>query len=130
MVVKIASVVASLLFTVTLAYSQSDSAQISGTVTDHQGLAVAQAKVEIVNQDGLVKREAQTDETGHYSVSLLHAGRYQVVVQVQGFNASTSKDISLTAGQKYRRTCWKERTTSLRRTYGRQCSKKGSTTNT
>jgi hypothetical protein len=99
MLVKIPRVVASLLFSVTLAYSQSDSAQISGTVTDPQGLAVAQAKVEIVNQDGLVKREAQTDETGHYSVSLLPAGRYQVVVQVQGFSASTSKDISLSAGQ-------------------------------
>jgi hypothetical protein len=99
MLVKIASVVVFLSISVTLAFSQSDSGQISGTVTDPQGLAVTQAKVEIVNQDTAVKRESQTDDTGHYSVSLLPAGRYQVVVQAQGFSASTSKDISLAAGQ-------------------------------
>jgi len=81
------------------AYSQSDTGQISGTVNDPQGLAVSQATIEIINQDTLTKRETQTDETGHYSVSLLPGGRYQVVIQAQGFSTSISKDISLAPGQ-------------------------------
>jgi hypothetical protein len=97
--VKILSLAISLLFSVTLAFSQSDSGQISGVVTDPQGLPVSQATVQIINQDTLTKRETQTDEVGHYSASYLPGGRYQVVVQVQGFGAAVSQDISLTAGQ-------------------------------
>jgi Carboxypeptidase regulatory-like domain len=97
--VKILSLAISLLFSATLAFSQSDSGQISGVVTDPQGLPVSQATVQIINQDTLTKRETQTDEVGHYSASYLPGGRYQVVVQVQGFGAAVSQDISLTAGQ-------------------------------
>jgi hypothetical protein len=82
-----------------MAFSQTDTGQISGTVTDPQGLAVTQAPVQIVNQDTLAKREVKTDELGHYSASFLPAGRYQVVVQAQGFSAALSMDITLAAGQ-------------------------------
>jgi hypothetical protein len=82
-----------------LAFSQADSGQISGQVIDPQGLAVTQATVQIVNQDTLAKRETQTDEAGHYSFSFLPGGRYQVVVQAQGFSAAVSADISLAPGQ-------------------------------
>jgi hypothetical protein len=92
-------VIAAVLFSVTLAFSQTDSGQISGTVTDPQGLAIPAAKVEIVNQDTQVKQETKTDDTGHYTITLLPAGRYQVAVQAEGFSAPASKDISLTTGQ-------------------------------
>jgi hypothetical protein len=97
--VKILSLAIFLFFSATLAFSQSDSGQISGVITDPQGLPVSQATVQIVNQDTLTKRETKTDEVGHYSASYLPAGRYQVVVQVQGFGAAVSQDISLAAGQ-------------------------------
>jgi hypothetical protein len=97
--VKILGPAVFLFLGATLAFSQSDSGQISGLVTDPQGLAVTQAKVEIINQDTLTKRETQTDETGHYSVSFLAGGRYQVAVQAQGFSASVSQDITLAPGQ-------------------------------
>jgi hypothetical protein len=97
--VKTLSLAVFLFFSATLAFSQSDSGQISGVVTDPQGLPVSQATVQIVNQDTLAKRETQSDEMGHYSASYLPAGRYQVVVQVQGFGAAVSQDISLAAGQ-------------------------------
>jgi Carboxypeptidase regulatory-like domain len=88
-----------LFLSATLAFSQSDSGQISGQVTDPQGLAVSQAKVEIINQDTLAKRETKTDDAGHYSISNLPAGRYQVAVQLQGFSPAVSADTALAAGQ-------------------------------
>jgi uncharacterized surface anchored protein len=84
---KILSAAASLLFSVTLTFAQSEKGQISGQVTDPQGLAVPKATVEIVNRDTSAKRETKTDEAGHYAVSDLPGGRYQVVVQAQGFGA-------------------------------------------
>lgn len=88
-------------FCVREVFSQSDTGQISGAVTDPQGLAVAGAPVQIINQDTLTKREATTDETGKYLVGLLPPGRYQVVVQAAGFAASISEDIILTSGQQF-----------------------------
>jgi hypothetical protein len=80
-------------------FSQSENGQISGQVTDPQELAVPGATVQIVNQDTLVKRETKTDDDGHYSVPYLPGGRYQVVIQAQGFSAAVSENISLTPGQ-------------------------------
>ena len=97
--VSVLGVLVSLLFGVAPASPQSDNGQISGTVTDPQGLAISAAKVEVINQDTQLKKEAQSDETGHYSVSQLPAGRYQVKVQIEGFASSTSGDITLTVGQ-------------------------------
>jgi len=81
------------------AFSQSDTGQISGVVTDPQGLAVVAAPVQVINQDTLTNRETTTDEAGKYLVGLLPAGRYQVVVQAAGFAASISEDVTLTSGQ-------------------------------
>jgi hypothetical protein len=55
----------------TSTFSQSDNAQVSGTVSDPQGLAVAGAPVQVINQDTLTKRDTVTDETGHYAISFL-----------------------------------------------------------
>jgi hypothetical protein len=80
-------------------FAQVEGGRISGQVTDQQGLAVPQAAVEIVNRDSLVKRQTKTDETGGYSVPLLPAGRYQVVIEAPGFSTYVSKDLLLTQGQ-------------------------------
>ena len=79
---KILCLAVFLFLHVTMAFSQADNGQISGAVTDPQGLPVTQATVQIINQDTLTKREAKTDEMGRYSFSLLPGGRYQVVVEV------------------------------------------------
>jgi Carboxypeptidase regulatory-like domain len=96
---RILSVAASLLFGVTLTLAQSEKGQISGQVTDPQGLAVPNATVEIVNRDTSAQRETKSDEAGHYAVSDLPGGRYLVVVQAQGFGAFSSEDITLAPGQ-------------------------------
>lgn len=97
--VKILSLAIFLFLNTALTFSQSDSGQIAGLVSDPQGLAVTQATVQIVNQETLTKRETKTDETGHYTFSFLPGGRYQVVVEAEGFSTAISQDISLAAGQ-------------------------------
>jgi hypothetical protein len=93
--VKILSALVSLLLSATLACSQSEKGQISGQVTDPQGLGVAKVTVKIVNQDTSAKRETESDETGHFAVSNLPGGRYHVEVQAQGFGAFSSEDITV-----------------------------------
>lgn len=96
--VKIVSSLVFLLFSATLAWSQTENGQISGQVSDPQGLAVVGATVEIVNEQSLAKREVKTDDTGHYSAPYLAAGRYQIVVQAQGFG-TTTQEVTLSGGQ-------------------------------
>jgi Carboxypeptidase regulatory-like domain len=97
--VKILSVAVFIFLRVTPALSQSENGQISGQVTDPQGLAVANVAVEIVNQDTSAKRETKTDEGGHYAIAGLPGGRYKVVVQAQGFTAFSSEDLTLAPQQ-------------------------------
>jgi hypothetical protein len=97
--VKIVGLAVFLLVCSELALSQSDTAQISGQVTDPQGFAVPAAVVQVVNQDTLAKQEIKTDDAGHYTAPNLPAGRYQIIVEVQGFGTFVSEDISLAAGQ-------------------------------
>ena len=80
---------------VTLAFSQTQRGQISGQVTDPQGLTVPMATVDVVNRDTSAFRETKTDDAGHYAVSGLAGGRYQVTVQVEGFAPFSSEDITL-----------------------------------
>lgn len=88
-----------LLFTAGTAFSQSENGLISGQVSDPQGLAVSGATVEVINQDTLAKRETKTDEGGHYAVPHLPGGRYQIVVQAQGFGAFLSEDVTVAPEQ-------------------------------
>ncbi|HEY2548613.1 MAG TPA: carboxypeptidase-like regulatory domain-containing protein [Candidatus Acidoferrum sp.] len=97
--IKLLSAVVFLFFSVAPAFSQSEKGQISGQVTDPQGLAITRAKVEIVNHDTSARREAETDEAGRYVVGDVPAGRYQMVVKAEGFETSLSEDITLGPGQ-------------------------------
>lgn len=97
--VRLFTAIAFLLFSANFSFSQSERGQISGQVTDPQGLAVAKAAVAIVNQDISAKRETESDEAGHFVVSGLPGGRYHVEVQAQGFSAFSSEDITLAPEQ-------------------------------
>src|SRR5580692_10966417 len=97
---KIAFAVVFLLVSVAAAFPQSDTGQITGQVADPQGLAVPNAKLDLVNQDTLVKQSIEADDTGHYALVGLSAGRYHLAAQAEGFNAFSSEDIKLAPGQK------------------------------
>src|SRR5215471_11744512 len=87
------------LLSFTVAYSQSDKGQISGQVTDPQGLAIPGVKLQLVNQDTSVALETNADEVGHYGFADVPPGRYKVTVQAQGFNPFSSQDLTVAAGQ-------------------------------
>ena len=97
--VKMLSALALFLLAAAVAFSQSEKGQISGQVTDPQGLVVSGGAVAIVNQDSQATRETTTDAAGNYVVSNLPGGRYKVLVQAQGFAAFSSSDIALAANQ-------------------------------
>jgi len=79
--------------------AQNASGRLSGQVTDPDGGAIPAATVQVVNQETLVKRQVTTDATGVYSVPSLPPGRYQIVVEADGFSRRSSAIITLTAGQ-------------------------------
>jgi hypothetical protein len=82
-----------------LASGQQVTGRISGQVTDPDGNAIPGASIQVVNQDTLVKREATTDAVGAYTVLSLPPGRYQILVDADGFSRRSSAVITLTPGQ-------------------------------
>src|SRR5580693_29603 len=63
-----------------VAMAQVNTATLSGTVTDPQGLGVRGAKVTIVNAGTGAERTAETDDAGRYKVVGLPPGKYKVTV--------------------------------------------------
>ncbi|HXY25488.1 MAG TPA: TonB-dependent receptor [Candidatus Acidoferrum sp.] len=69
---------------------------IEGTVTDHQGLAIAEAKVQIAGATLAVEKSATTDATGAYEITALPAGIYTLTVSHTGFSTQVFKDLEIT----------------------------------
>ena len=82
------------------AFSQADAnkAQLSGTVTDPSGGAVAAAGVKIRNTATGFTREIQTNSEGFYRAVQLDPGVYEVNVTQQGFSPTTLKNVVLNVG--------------------------------
>ena len=78
--------------------SYAQNARFYGQVTDPQNAAIPNAKVEITNQDTGTQVTTMTDGAGNYTVPYLTAGRYQIVVEAQGFDLSPH-DVTLGMGQ-------------------------------
>ncbi len=62
------------LFTTIAATAFAQTARFTGHVTDPQGAAIPNAKVQIVNLDTLVSREVTTNDSGEYTAPYLSAG--------------------------------------------------------
>jgi hypothetical protein len=67
------------------AFAQTETGQISGTVTDASGSAIADAKVEVKSPNTGFTREITTSSTGYYSISGLKPDIYDVRVEATGF---------------------------------------------
>ncbi len=80
------------------ALAQVDRATLVGTVTDSTGAVAPGAKVEVTSQGTGLRREAQTNESGTYTVSLLPIGVYTVTVSLSGFKTVTITDVRLGVG--------------------------------
>jgi hypothetical protein len=72
--------------------------EITGTVTDPSGAAIANAAVQISNSGTGFKLSAKTAETGLYRFTVLPLGTYEVVVEAPGFAPAHRTGVALSAG--------------------------------
>ncbi len=75
--------------------AQTATGQITGTMTDTSGAVIPQVKVTVSNQQTGSTREAITNETGNYTVTLLPVGVYTVTAEKAGFRLAKRTDIQL-----------------------------------
>ncbi len=77
-----------------LAFAQSDLGTVSGFVKDPSGATVPNAKVTVRNLSGL-ERQANTNESGSYTITNIPPGSYTVSVEAAGFKKFESTDNKL-----------------------------------
>ena len=73
-----------LLFGLSLRAGLGDG-EISGRVLDMQGVAVAGARLLLVNSAGTLIRETQSDQQGHFDFSAVDPGPYQLTAEISLF---------------------------------------------
>jgi len=77
----------------------SAGASISGTVTDRGGRAIQNAAIVVKEESTQHEQRAVTDDQGHFSISNLSAGSYELSVLASGFATATQTNLQLSAGQ-------------------------------
>ncbi len=82
-----------------LAWGQSYTASVRGTVTDTSKGAVPKAAVTVTDIDRDLKRSAQSDEAGRYSFTALPPGKYSLSVSASSFQKAEVPAFSLEVQQ-------------------------------
>lgn len=77
----------------------AQNSEITGTVTDPTGAAIAGATINILNTATNQARTATTNDTGNYSVPFLVPGVYNVTAESGGFKVSARNKLDLQVGQ-------------------------------
>ncbi len=92
-------IVLGILSCATVASCQTETASISGRITDSSGAAISGAGVQV--QNVLTGREVRikTNESGLYFVTALQPGTYRVIVSSPGFKQIVKPDIALDVQQ-------------------------------
>ena len=85
-----------------MAFAQTTSTTILGTVADSAGAVVAGAKITVTNTATGVNREVTASSTGDYSFPLLDVGVYDVTVSAQGFKSEVRRGVILQINEKVR----------------------------
>jgi outer membrane receptor protein involved in Fe transport len=77
-----------------------DSGSLRGKVVDQQGAGIVNAQVVAINQLTGLRREAKTDDDGHFSISNLPiTGAYKLEISGSGFAPGNLENVQLNAGQ-------------------------------
>jgi hypothetical protein len=80
------------------AFAQVQYGQITGTVTDPSGAAIANAKVTVTNPATNLSISTTTNSSGNYTVKELPLGLYKVTAEASGFKTVSNTDITVNAG--------------------------------
>ncbi|MBI3280747.1 MAG: carboxypeptidase regulatory-like domain-containing protein, partial [Acidobacteria bacterium] len=78
--------------------SQISSGDITGTVTDPSGSAVAKAKITASESDRGITRSAQTNAAGEFRIPLVPPGLYRVRIEAPGFAAKLIDGVEVRVG--------------------------------
>ena len=82
------------------AVAQVSSAQITGVVNDSTGALIANATVQIVNQDTNASRKVITNDSGEFIAPALSPGRYRITVMAPGFRTLVAQGLTLAVADK------------------------------
>jgi hypothetical protein len=85
---------------VAMSQSQSNAADLQGSVRDPNGAAVKGATVTARNLATNVSREATTNDEGAYQILGLPPGNYEVTAEAAGFSKGVIASVTLTVGQR------------------------------
>jgi len=84
------------------AWSQTQLATVSGTITDPSGAVVPGVAVTIVSQDTVLKRSTLTDTAGEYHFAGLPTGTYSVRMEKPGFRSQIHERLDLSSASEVR----------------------------
>ncbi|MDQ6704988.1 MAG: carboxypeptidase-like regulatory domain-containing protein, partial [Acidobacteriota bacterium] len=80
--------------------AQTSTAELNGNVTDASGAVVANARVTATNAGTALSRDAVTNETGSYVITLLPPGNYNLSVEAPGFRKTVQNNVELQVNQR------------------------------
>src|SRR5258708_21270439 len=83
------------LWTGSVAFSQTVSATLLGTVTDPAGAAIAGAKVTATEVNTQVSASRETNPSGNYEFPYLRPGLYRVAVEMGGFKREVRENLDV-----------------------------------
>jgi outer membrane receptor protein involved in Fe transport len=78
--------------------AQVQNGQLTGTVTDPSGAAIANAKVTVTNPAINFNASVTSNSSGNYTVREVPVGTYKVTVEAGGFKTVTNTDVPVNAG--------------------------------
>src|SRR5712692_4021938 len=82
-------------FCVSSAFAQSTNAELSGRITDPNGLPVPKVKIEAVNVLTNVSTSTETNEAGIYVILSLQPAIYRILVEKEGFDLIVKPNVEL-----------------------------------
>ncbi len=71
--------------------AQTQFGTVTGNVTDANGALVSQAKITLTNTATNIKREAETNSDGIFTLANVNAGNYEIAIEKQGFRKIVQK---------------------------------------
>src|SRR5260370_1016363 len=77
------------------AFAQSTNAELSGRITDPNGLPVPKVKIEAVNVLTNVSTSTETNEAGIYVIPSLQPAIYRILIEKEGFDLIVKPNVEL-----------------------------------